>query len=245
MASGYALLVGLKEVNPAFYNNDRMTKGTWASEKDVDRMASILKSQGFNITTLKTQQATRSQVRKQLERHILSLSPGDILVFFYSGHGGTRLDWDGDESDGKDETLCLYDGHWVDDEFLPLWEQAPAGARLLIIADSCHSETVFKNALGYPKIIPRLFMDEMAGHAMQTMLLHLGGALDPENAIGDETTGVLTKAIEMTWDGGKFKGNYEAFFKEVIRLCKRWQNAAFHTFGPTNRAFLEEKPFTI
>ena len=34
-------------------------------------------------------------------------SAGDTLMFYFSGHGGQRTDYDGDESDGLDEVLCL------------------------------------------------------------------------------------------------------------------------------------------
>jgi hypothetical protein len=36
-------------------------------------------------------------------------------VFFVSGHGGQVKDTDGDEEDGLDETLCLWDGQCADD----------------------------------------------------------------------------------------------------------------------------------
>ena len=35
--------------------------------------------------------------------------PGDYLFFHYSGHGGQQADKDGDEADGKDETLVPLD----------------------------------------------------------------------------------------------------------------------------------------
>ena len=37
-------------------------------------------------------------------------SPGDVLVLFFSGHGTSIADTDGDEADAKDEAWCFTDG---------------------------------------------------------------------------------------------------------------------------------------
>jgi hypothetical protein len=72
--------------------------------------------------------------------------PDDHLLFHYSGHGSQQRDKDGDEGDGKDETIvpCDYQtaGMMSDDELrrmlvLPL----PEGCRLTCIFDCCHSGT--------------------------------------------------------------------------------------------------------
>ena len=41
---------------------------------------------------------------------------GPTLIVWYSGHGSYVRDTNGDEADGVDETLYLYDGNLVDDE---------------------------------------------------------------------------------------------------------------------------------
>jgi len=71
---------------------------------------------------------------------------GDHLFFHYSGHGSQQTDKDGDEMDGKDETLvpCDYQtaGMLSDDELRRmLVETLPDGARLTCIMDCCHSGT--------------------------------------------------------------------------------------------------------
>ena len=71
-----------------------------------------------------------------------ALRSGDILMVSYSGHGGQLPDANGDESDLKDETWCLYDGELVDDELLRMWSKFKAGVRILVFSDSCHSGTV-------------------------------------------------------------------------------------------------------
>jgi hypothetical protein len=70
---------------------------------------------------------------------------GDVLVFYYSGHGSQVADVSGDELEGKDETICPHDyataGMIKDDDFRALLAGLPAGVNLDIILDSCHSGT--------------------------------------------------------------------------------------------------------
>lgn len=71
---------------------------------------------------------------------------GDNLFFHYSGHGSQQADADGDEEDGKDETLVPCDyakGGMLSDDFLrqTLVTGLPQGVRLTVILDCCHSGT--------------------------------------------------------------------------------------------------------
>ncbi|KAJ1305589.1 hypothetical protein OPQ81_000586 [Rhizoctonia solani] len=71
----------------------------------------------------------------------------DSLFFFYSGHGGNQDDHDGDEHDGKDESICPTDyeaaGVIVDDELYEIMvKPLPEGAGLTALFDSCHSGSV-------------------------------------------------------------------------------------------------------
>lgn len=69
---------------------------------------------------------------------------GDLLFFHFSGHGGQEVDTHGDEEDGMDETICPLDftvtGQICDDLiFATLAAPLPAGCRLTILLDCCHS----------------------------------------------------------------------------------------------------------
>jgi hypothetical protein len=76
---------------------------------------------------------------------------GDICLISYSGHGGQVPDITGDERDSNDETWCLFDGQFLDDELELLWHEFRPGVRILVISDSCHSETV---ARAMPMALP-------------------------------------------------------------------------------------------
>ncbi len=66
--------------------------------------------------------------------------PEDVVVLFYSGHGGQDPDTEsGDhEIDGLDETLILYDQSVTDDEVVSALDAIQAGTIVLAL-DSCHS----------------------------------------------------------------------------------------------------------
>ena len=70
--------------------------------------------------------------------------PGDLLFFHFSGHGGQQVDSHGDEEDGYDETICPLDftssGQISDDVLFDiLVRPLPAGVRLTVVLDCCHS----------------------------------------------------------------------------------------------------------
>lgn len=141
-ANGYALAIGLNKVDPAHYGGwDGELSGC---EPDAMDMQQIATNEGLDAERLLTAEATRDAVLKKLGDLAEKLTPGDLLVVSYSGHGGQMPDQNGDEADGRDETWCLYDGEVLDDELYGAWMKFQAGVRILVFSDSCHSGTVLK-----------------------------------------------------------------------------------------------------
>ncbi len=145
MPRGRALTIGLNLVDPAHH-------GGWdgklnACEADPEDMAAIADSQGFDVTTIMTKDATRERVKREISEAAADLEAGDIFMPSYSGHGGQLPDRSGDEEDdSQDETWCLYDAQLVDDELSELYERFAEGVRILVFSDSCHSGSVVKAA---------------------------------------------------------------------------------------------------
>ena len=140
MPKGYALTVGLNAVDPQHYQG--WSGPLVACEADATDMANLLKAQAFTVTTLLTKQATRAAVRSKLHDAAKQSKSGDIFVYTNSSHGGHLPDLNGDEDDGQDETLCMYDGEIIDDELYQCFSEFAAGVRVLVLSDSCHSGTV-------------------------------------------------------------------------------------------------------
>lgn len=83
---------------------------------------------------------TIQNFKNAIEWLLKDCKSGDSLFFSYSGHGGSIKDKNGDESDGKDETLCFMDQNMVDDELKEiLIDKLPEGVNLVVIMDCCHS----------------------------------------------------------------------------------------------------------
>ncbi|TPX51081.1 hypothetical protein SeLEV6574_g00511 [Synchytrium endobioticum] len=87
---------------------------------------------------------TRVNITNAMRWLVGGAQPGDSLFFHFSGHGGQVADVDGDESDGKDETIYPVDhqqaGQILDDEMNALMvKHLPPGVRLTAVFDSCHS----------------------------------------------------------------------------------------------------------
>jgi len=142
--TGISLNIGLNSVDPGHY-------GGWAGtlnacENDANDMADIAKNQGFTVTKLLTKGATRKAVIDNVTAAARQLKDGDTFFLSYSGHGGQIPDTNGDEPDGLDETMCFYDGEFIDDELAALWPNFAKGVRIFVLSDSCHSGTVTRLA---------------------------------------------------------------------------------------------------
>jgi len=119
---------------------------------DGDAMAQVLTTRfGFpasNILRLRDGEVTAAAVRKALAEHLVAkCQPGDAAVFFYSGHGTQVPDFDGDERDDADESLCTVDmtatspDTWLSDDVLRSELSKIKTNRLTIILECCHSGT--------------------------------------------------------------------------------------------------------
>ncbi len=142
-ARAISLHVGLNGVSAAAYSG-------WdgplaACEFDAHDMAAIAKSMGMRSTVLLTKKATRAAALAGMRGAAKTLQSGDLFFMSYSGHGGQVRDTNADEPDGQDETWCLYDGQLIDDELYFELSKFAAGARILVLSDSCHSGSVVRD----------------------------------------------------------------------------------------------------
>ena len=143
MPRGLALTIGLNNVDPIHYA--RWDGGLQACEHDAEDMAEIAKSRGFDVNKLFTKEATVKHVKKYLVHAAEQLAPGDLFLLTFSGHGGQIPDKNNDEEDFLDETWCLYDRQFLDDELYYYLSKFREGVRILVLVDSCHSGTVIKS----------------------------------------------------------------------------------------------------
>lgn len=144
MARGLALLVGV----------DRYLHFTQLQScvNDARLMARVLIERfGFveeGLTFLLDKAATREGILKGLRDLQDRAQAGDSVIFYYSGHGSYITDRDGDEPDGRDETIVPVDSgrrpnpnlDVIDDEIHEWLLQINAiTPNVTIIADTCFS----------------------------------------------------------------------------------------------------------
>ncbi|KAI3770198.1 hypothetical protein L6452_01323 [Arctium lappa] len=90
---------------------------------------------------------TKRNIQMALRWLVQGCQSGDILMFYYAGHGSQVPDEDGDEIDGYDEALCPVDykvvGMMLDDEInATIVAPLPRGATLHSVIDTCFSGTL-------------------------------------------------------------------------------------------------------
>lgn len=102
---------------------------------------------------------TKAAILAGLDRLAETGKPGDLAVFYFSGHGSQQPDLDGDEEGGADEVFLPYDvGHWnkagienalVDDELREKIDRIrDKGIDVFGVIDACHSATGFRDVPG-------------------------------------------------------------------------------------------------
>src|SRR6185369_10186778 len=99
-----------------------------------------------DVVTLTDQEATRTAILGAIDRHLAApASAGDVLLFYFAGHGSQAPNSLSDEADKLDETIVPADSiKGADDirdkelrrRFNRILDR---GARLTVILDDCHS----------------------------------------------------------------------------------------------------------
>lgn len=148
-AKRYALIIGVST-----YRYQPNKNNLPSPRKDAIRFQSLMNRLGFKTKTLLDSEATPENIREHLKwLQRMGQNPKHTLVFYYSGHGAQIPDTNGDEPDGKDETLFAYGAdpkdpkqHIVDDE-LEAFTQS-VRAKIFYVLDSCHSGTANKSLRG-------------------------------------------------------------------------------------------------
>jgi hypothetical protein len=117
---------------------------------DVNTLAEMLVLlYGFDrrdIVTITDQAATREAMLHGVEQQLVAnAAQGDVLLFYYAGHGSQVRNTRSDEPDQLDESLVPADSRAGardirDKELRPLFNRIlDRGARLTVILDNCHS----------------------------------------------------------------------------------------------------------
>lgn len=165
---------------------------------DAGRMVGILSKYGKPVV-LQDQQATKAAVVNALQNAVKN---NDLTIFFYSGHGGSDPIGDvSQETDGRNEYLCLYDTYMLDNEIWSIVNRPKK--RVFMIFDCCHSETMFRTpVIKFDDILDEQILRIQYGlepRGEKASVLVWSGCPDSGFSYGDNRTGgVLTTAIVNT-----------------------------------------------
>jgi len=149
VAETYAIIVGVSD-----YRNDEDIRDLQYSTVQARQLRDLLIQLGaatsVNITLLTDSAATKAAIQGAFQRVASLDRPTDTVIFYFSGHGGSFPDRDGDESDSQDEYICPYETsrtdmstRLTDDEFGMLVNQLESRS-VAIFIDACHSGGIAK-----------------------------------------------------------------------------------------------------
>ncbi|WP_168207734.1 caspase family protein [Spirosoma sp. KCTC 42546] len=141
---GYAVLVGVRSTTAVSSKGHPFDNNATAGvAKDLEKIQKLLQAAKFKDPNIKILSSTSDTQASSILENLKSMSTkaktGDLVVFYFSGHGDTTPDLDNDELSGMDGILVASDRRIVDDLLRPIWNSYQRGVRLVMIVDACHS----------------------------------------------------------------------------------------------------------
>lgn len=212
---------------------------------DSDTFVSLLTDDfGFDVKDIRQlrddhpqRMPTRKNILAVMNWLVSGATDGDHLFFHYSGHGSQQNDRDGDEMDGKDETLVPVDyqqnGMISDDELRKLLVLSlPSGVRLTAVLDCCHSGTgmdlpykIRVSADGTAVDVKKKLPHKMPKLSEADVVM-ISGCEDSQTSAdvgagaGQKPAGAMTTAFK-TVISGNFGASYHTLLVEMRRFLKQ------------------------
>lgn len=163
-----ALIVGIDDYSVQSNHDSQAYSLGWPTlgscVNDADSMYHLLidafKFDPDDIILYKDVQATRRNILSALTYLLANAVPGDVVCFYFSGHGGILPANSSDDNTRFYEAIIPYRGDWIHDfrldEIARSADYDPNKVNFTIISDSCHSGGMHStdSVLGLSKSIP-------------------------------------------------------------------------------------------
>lgn len=173
---------------------------------DVNSIKERIISKGFTnistITDLTIKKPTRDNILLEFKNLLINSQAGDLLLFFYSGHGYYTLDKNNDEQDRYDELIVSSDLKGIiDDEFKIIIQQnLKQDVTLFALFDSCFSGSVldlryqYLDSLNYDKYTENSKQEITIGNVFM-----ISGCTDEQTSVdyvfNNKANGAMTWAL--------------------------------------------------
>jgi metacaspase-1 len=273
----YALIVGLKTINEHNYKEKYQKtfdqRGIEGVDLDIGKLQQIAKDNNYHVTLLRDSKATKKQILDSLEaigKRVANETGKVSFMFYFSGHGDTIPDTNGDEASGYDEALVAYDDYVVDDDINVLLTRYFKKSENLMIVDACHSGTVnhIFLALDFPKGKNKtaFFANEKKAMIespdftnckydnLETIkepysMIYFGATSDDKNAGGGPQGGTFTICLDKVIRDAKYYGDwksmtYRKLACRVSSLLNSYrQNLIYREIGENVKSYINNQPF--
>lgn len=151
-------------------------------------------------------QVTRGALESAFRNIGSQITPDDVFIFFYSGHGAQVS---GAEMDGQDETLYVIDGNVTDDE-VAAWFDGIDARISMVALDSCFSGGFARDVISQPGRMGVFSSEEdvlsnvanrfnAGGYLSYFLRDAFEGLSDVDPADGVITAGELTQYLRREW----------------------------------------------
>jgi len=198
IAKKKALLIGINYLNTPYALSGCID--------DTTRMNQFLTDSGVTICNTLTDHTptkpTKANILSAFQQMITESVPGDLLIFYFSGHGSSTFDYTGDEADGKDEMIISLDLQAIlDDEFKKILStKMKEGVSLFALFDSCFSGTMFDlkyqylDSTNYDKYTENERVNECKGN-----ILMISGCMDSQTSEEAVVNGKVEGAVSWAF----------------------------------------------
>jgi len=248
-----ALLIGIND-----YTASRLGRPEAAPQRDWPNLAGAVNDVGAleemlgllygfdkrDIKTLTDQEATRSAILEAVENHLLKRAgKGDVLLFYYAGHGSQVRNSLSNEPDQLDESIVPADSRLGvrdirDKELRPFFNRIlDRGARLTVILDNCHSGSGARGLATGAQ--PRGVKPDLRDVADRTSP---GARPEERGALVISATQDFDIAWESRDDEGKMHGAFSWAWIRAMRDSNAGETAA-ETFARASARLRAEKPY--
>ncbi len=189
---------------------------------------------------------TRSAILGALETLGAESKPGDLVFFYFSGHGSQQPDRDGDEQGGNDEIFLPYDvGSWtgsgvenaiVDDDFDAVIRRIlDKGVDFFGMIDACNSATGFRaapDAVAQSRQVPPGLLGVPDGGTSSGRGIRTAGQAGSEprgRAAFFYAAQETEEALELTPKGAEPGEFYGVFTYNVLKRMRQSPNLTYRT----------------